>query len=100
MTIIILFIYNISELKARINSTFLQRYAGFNSTFLRRYAGFNFKVVYSVDNLILYGSGGDFMASVFDVAKYILKKGKRKVPQNEWHDKKATNAVHTTAFIT
>ena len=26
--------------------------------------------------------------------------GKRKVPQNEWHDKKATNAVHTTAFIT
>lgn len=30
-----------------------------------------------------------------------MKKGcKRKVPQIEWHDKKATNAVHTTAFIT
>ena len=29
-----------------------------------------------------------------------LSNGKRKVPQIEWHDKKATNAVHTTAFIT
>ena len=41
LTIIILFIYNIGELKARINSTFLQRYAGFNSTFPKRYLGFN-----------------------------------------------------------